>query len=319
VGGRGRRVDTELRMSTVLASAADEPYGYHLLNLIGSVKANSDVFERIVVYDLGLSPHQRRLADSVRGVEVRTVTPFVPHWAQCFTWKPWIWTQIDAAEVIYLDAGTTVLRSLGPAIEQIRSQGYFLVSQGNALRDIVPPDYFELYGLPETVAERPYVAAGIIGFRPDGDFFRRVLVPTYEDCLEGRNLGFSAEEAETRNQGLGRTDQPTIRNCRHFRWDQTIVNARLARDLPDAFVNDLDEYAGWRSPRDHSRQVIWSHRRRGNLRYLKRVPYGGRGALSARAFGAGYQLRWWLKMNERYRRRTTYELKARKTLSGLRR
>ena len=69
-------------MSTVLASAADERYGYHLLNLIGSVKANSDVFDEIVVYDLGLSAHQRRLVDGVQGVEVRTVPPFVPHWAQ---------------------------------------------------------------------------------------------------------------------------------------------------------------------------------------------------------------------------------------------
>jgi hypothetical protein len=272
-----------------------------------------------VVYDLGLSPHQRRLVNAIKGVEVRTVPPFVPHWAQCFTWKPWIWTQIDADEVFYLDAGATVLRSLEPAIDQIRACGYFLVSQGNQLHDIVPPDYFELYGLSEALAERPYVAAGIIGFRPDGDLFRRVLKPTYEDCLEGRNLGFSAEEAATRNRGLGREEEPVIRNCRHFRWDQTLLNIRVARDLPDAFVNDLDEYAGWRSPHDHPRQVIWSHRRRGSLRYLKRVPYAGPGALRARAFGAWYQLRWWLKMNERYRRRTTYRLKARKTLHGLRR
>ena len=79
-------------------------------------------------------------------------------------------------------------------------------------------------------------------------------------------------------------------------------------------MNDLYEYAGWRSPHDHPHQVIWSHRRRGSLRYLKRVPYAGPGALRARAFGARYQLRWWLKLNERYLQRTTYRLKARKTL-----
>ena len=84
-------------------------------------------------------------------------------------------------------------------------------------------------------------------------------------------------------------------------------------------MNDLDEYAGWQSPRDHPRQVIWSHRRRGNMRYLKRVPYAGPGARRARAFGAWYQLRWWLKTNERLFQRSTYELKARKTLDGLHR
>lgn len=32
-------------MSTVLTTAADARYGYQLVNLIGSVRANSDVFE----------------------------------------------------------------------------------------------------------------------------------------------------------------------------------------------------------------------------------------------------------------------------------
>ncbi len=301
-------------MTTVLASAADESYGYHVLNLIGSVKANSDVFDGIVVYDLGMSAHQRRLAGQVPGVEVRPVEPFVAHWAQCFTWKPWIWTQLEADEVFYLDAGATVLRSLGPALEQIGSRGYFLVSQANRLGDIVPSDYFELYGLSRSRAERPYVAAGIIGFQPSGDFFRQLLAPTYEDCLEGRNLGFSAGEAEARNRGLGHVPTPVIRDCAHFRWDQTVLNIRLARDLPDAFVNDLDEYAGWQSPHDHPSQVIWSHRRRGSLRYLKHVPYAGPGALQARAFGAWYQLRWRLKMNERLFQAKTYRLKAARAL-----
>ena len=107
-------------MSTVLASAADERYGYHLLNLIGSVKANSDVFDRIVVYDLGLSPLQRRLVDGVRGIEVRTVPPFVPPRAQCFTWKLWIWTHLEVDQLFWLDAGVTVLRPAdGGPLEQI--------------------------------------------------------------------------------------------------------------------------------------------------------------------------------------------------------
>ena len=48
---------------TVLASAANERYGYHLLSMLGSVQRNSDVFERIVVYDLGLNREQRRLLE----------------------------------------------------------------------------------------------------------------------------------------------------------------------------------------------------------------------------------------------------------------
>ena len=301
-------------MTTVLASAADEPYGYHLLNMLGSVKANSDLFDAIVVYDLGLTAHQRRLLDMVPGVEVRTVPPFVPHWAQGRTWKAWIWTHLEADVLVYLDAGLTVLRSLAPALEQIRARGYFLVSQGNELRDILPPDYFERYGIGPALASRPYAASGILGFRTSGEFYDRVVVATYEDCVEGLNLGFSADEVERRNVGLEREERPVIRDCPNFRWDQSVFDARLFQVVPDAFLNDVYEYAGWRSPRDHPRQVIWSHRRPGSLSYLKRVPYAGPGAFRARAFGARFQLRWWLKRNERFLEPNTYALKARAVL-----
>src|SRR5207237_658981 len=126
---------------SLLATGANERYGYHLLNLLGSLKANSDVFERIIAYDLGLDDNQRRLLTAVRGVEVREAPRFVAHWSQGFIWKPWIWTHLDAGEIVFwLDAGATVLRSLAPALDQIRQRGYFVVSQGGALQDIVPSD-----------------------------------------------------------------------------------------------------------------------------------------------------------------------------------
>lgn len=298
-------------MTDVLATAADAAYGYHALNLVGSVKRNSDVFDRVEVYDLGLTPHQRHLLGAVPGVLVREVPPFVPHWAQCFTWKPWAWMQVDGDRVFWLDAGTSVLRSLAPALAQVGELGYFLVSQGNQLADIVPEDYFAAYGLAEEHASHAYVAAGILGFRPGSDFFERVLVPTYEDCLAGRNLGFSPDEARSKNRGIGHMESPPLRDCPQFRWDQTILNVHVFLAEPTATVADLDEYGGWRSPHDHPRQVIWHHRRRGSLRYLKRLPYGWRN----RAWGAWCQLRWWLKLHRRYVDPTTFRLKAKRLLA----
>ena len=305
-------------MSTVFASAADARYGYHLVNLLASVRANSDVFDRIVVHDLGLTPHQRELVERLPGIELRTVPPFAPHWAQGFTWKPWIWTHLDADRIFYLDAGATVLRSLAPALEQIDERGYFLVSQGNELRDLVPSDYYELYDLDTAFTNRPYVAAGIIGFRTSGPFWKRVVLPTYEDCLAGRSLGFSADDTVRRNHGLAREESPPIHDCLNFRWDQTVLNIHLAKELPDAFVNDIDEYAGVRSPREHPHQVIWAHRARGDLRYLKRAPYAGPGALRARLFGLRFQVRWWFKLHEKYLQRSTYVWKLRSLRASLR-
>lgn len=306
-------------MIDVLATAADSSFGYHAVNLAGSVKQNSDVFDRIEVFDLGLGVEQRELLSAVPGVVVRRIEPFVPHWAQCRTWKAWAWLQVEADRVFWLDAGATVLRSLAPALDQIAEHGYFLVSQGNELRDIVPPDYFSLYGLSERFARRPYVASGIIGFRPGSDFFERVVRPTYADSLDGRNLGFSAGEVEGRNRGLDFMEKPPIRDCRHFRWDQTVLNARLFLAFPDAEVADLDEYAGWRSRRDHPHQVIWSHRRRGSLSYLKRIRYVGPGRWRRRLSGARIQIGWWWKLHERLRDPSTYVTKARLLIGSSRR
>jgi hypothetical protein len=298
-------------MTDVLATAADAAYGYHAVNLAASVKRNSDVFDRIEVFDVGLSEHQRALLGALPDVVLRRVPPFVPHWAQCFTWKPWIWLQLEASRVFYLDAGATVLRSLAPALETVSERGCFFVSQGGRLDEIVPPDYFRDYGLAADAAACPYVAAGILGFSPGGETFERVLVPTYEDCLAGRNLGFSPGEAPYKNRGLGRMDDPPLRDCPHFRWDQTLLNVHLVLHRPDAVVADVDEYAGVRSPREHPRQVIWAHRRQGDLRYLKRAPYAGPGALRARLFGARMQVRWRWKLRSKYLQRRTYVLKAR--------
>lgn len=269
-------------MRTVLASASDARYGFHLLSMIGSVQSNSDCFDAIVVYDLGLSRQQRRLVSAIDGVELRAMPHFAPHWSQGFTWKPWIWTHLEADAIFYLDAGAMVLRSLAGVRREIEERGYWVVSQGHEAFTLFPSSWYTLYDLDRAAGERHAVAAGIIGFRTSGRFWNEVIVPTYEDCLAGRSLGFSAHEAELLNRGLGREEHPTLRDARVFRWDQSVLNAHLLLAYPDDLaVADLDRYAGFRSPRDHPQQVIWSHRRRGDYRYLANARYRGRARIEA--------------------------------------
>jgi hypothetical protein len=294
-------------MTTVLASAADARYGYQLVNLLGSVRANSDVFDEIVVFDLGLEPAQRRLLVDVPGIEIRAVPESVPRGGR--TWKTWIWTHLDAGLLFWLDAGTTVLRSLEPALEAARTRGYFVVSQGHPLGDSIPSDYYELYDFPRELAPREAVAAGILAFRPGSDFYERVILPTHDDAVRGRSLGFSPGELH-RNAGIDRTEEPPVRDCKHFRWDQTIFNLRLYLGVEDPAIAALDEYAGWRSAHDHPRQVIWSHRRTGDLPYLSRAPASLRG----KVLGLVTRVRWWRKRHERWFDRSTYVLKARTML-----
>jgi hypothetical protein len=298
-------------MRDVLATAADQRFGYQLVNLLGSIRANSDVFDSIAVFDLGLDERQRRFLDDVPGVTVDAVPPFVPHWRQGRTWKTWIWTHVDAERLFWLDAGTTVLRSLESALHQVDERDYFVVSQGHPVGDCIPADYYERFSFPRELAARDTIAAGILGFRPGSDFFERVIVPAHQDAVDGFSLGFSPADVRGRNTGLDDMDVPTLRDCTTFRWDQTVLNIRFYLGVEAPVIADLDEYAGWRSPRDHPRQVIWSHRRTGDLPYLSRAPR----SLRLRAAGTLYRLRWWRKRHERWFTRTPYVLKARQLRS----
>lgn len=302
-------------MKIVLASAADARYGFHLLSMIGSVQSNSDSFAAIVIYDLGLTPQQRRLATSIDGVELRPMPAFAPHWSQGFTWKPWIWTHVDAEAIFYLDAGATVLRSLSGVVDQIAERGYWVVSQGHAACDLFPSSWYELYRIDRAAAERNAVAAGIIGFRTSGRFWDEVVEPTYEDCLAGRSLGFSAHEVHRLNWGLARDESPPLYDARVFRWDQSVLNARLlAAYRDDLMVADLDEFAGFRSPHDHPHQVIWGHRRHGDYRYLAQARYRGTARVESGALALRLRCRIRLARLRPLLRLSLYAEKARAAL-----
>jgi hypothetical protein len=307
-------------MSTVLASAADRRYGLWLLNLVGSVEANTrGAFDAIVLYDLGLSPFQRRLAASIRGVELRTVPEFVPHWREGRAWKTWIWRHLEADRIVWLDAGATVLRPLDEALAQIDERGYWVVSQGHPVEDVVPSDYYALYDFPRALGTRPVIAAGILGFARRGTFFERVVVPTYDDAVAGRSRGASADEVWKYDYGMERMTEVIIRDCRRFRHEQTLLNIHFYRSIDDPVVNDLERWAGSRSPREHPRQVIWGHRRRGDFRYIARVPYRLPTALFGVPFGLAFRVRWWVRLHRWLLRPSTYLGRARRLVAGLRR
>ena len=65
------------------------------------------------------------------------------------------------------------------------------------------------------------------------------------------------------------------------------------------------------TPHDHPEQVIWSHRRRGDYRYLWRVPYTARGA-HAWPFTLWFRARWRYRQNAWLFRRRTYVDKLRR-------
>ena len=103
-----------------------------------------------------------------------------------------------------------------------------------------------------------------------------------------------------------------MRDCPLFRRDQTLLNIHLCTAFADSWVNELPKYAGHMSTKDHPEQLIWSHRRRGDYRYLWRVPYAWRAAAYAWPFTLWFRARWRFRQSAWLFRPQTYVDKLRR-------
>lgn len=261
-----------------VATACDQAYAEQALNLVGSIQTRSPQVEAIYVYDLGMTLLQRLQFRGIKGVKLTKVTPFAPYWRQCWSWKPWIWLNTPATNLIFLDAGTEVLGDLGEIAAHIEKDDYFLVSQyetlasGHTLVDIIPSSYYKQFDLPTRIKTKPVVAAGIIGFKTDSAFFREVLQPTYDLVLQGYNLGWSEAELG-RNRGIHYSPQPIVRDCPYFRHDQTLLNLMLYKQIERPVIQPFAKYGGVTSPAEHPEQLIWNGRAHNPLVLVSQIDY----------------------------------------------
>lgn len=265
------------RASLALATACDKRYFLTALNLIGSVQANSNLFETIYVADLGLKDWQKKVFHSIKGVQVLAIEPFAPHWQKCWSWKPWVWNAINAAHILYLDAGIEVLTSLEEVYSFVQKDGYFLVSQNapggdHVLKSIIPSDYYKKFNLDKKFGLQDVVGAGILGFKKDSDFFRKVIQPELKFAKKGYCLGWSQTEVY-RNKGIDYMENPPVRDCEVFRHDQTVLNALIYSGLPKPNIHPLKKYANYKSSTDYPGQLLWHHRRQSDLPWISHIQF----------------------------------------------
>jgi len=128
-------------------TASDEKYFDRLLNLIGSIhKTNFNNLQEIAVFNLGLNQEQINCLDKIQKIkvyEVERVHPdvikqfkthnsgkTVPGW---YAFKPVVIKQcLDMFPyILWIDAGTTVLKPLDNLFKFIKQNGYFLTTVGD--------------------------------------------------------------------------------------------------------------------------------------------------------------------------------------------
>jgi len=223
----------------LILTGASPAYASSLLALIGSMEVNWPSHPPLRVYDLGLG-RDTLDALSVAGLDVVRVPPFCPHWRRHFTWKLWAIDEAPARDVLWLDAGTTVLQPLDEVFDLISRLGYFAVPNYCPLVREASEQACRACGVEPTLRNgRTTITSGVIGFRKEG--------VTGAIVKEAHRLALSEENVAATDPG--------------HRHDQALLSLLLYRDLGDVQFADGHVYAGWLSPRQTPGQKIWNHRR----------------------------------------------------------
>ncbi len=234
----------------VICTAANSAYFPHVISLIGSIhKINFNELQEIMVFDLGLQKSEIKRLNSIKKVHVYSVQkthPAILDFAQApqgyrslgwFAWKPVVIKQtLDKYEhALWLDAGSTVLKSLTPIFDHLKKEGSFICiigdeKIGNKWKHPVSwgttkfiRDKYKL-DTPENcwILDQEFIAGGIIGASRDHETYDNFFLPLYESTFDIRNF-----EDDGSPSGLGRHDQTVMsflvyqQNLKFFQQDYT--------------------------------------------------------------------------------------------------
>ena len=251
--------------TVVLATAASVGYFDPLISWLGSIAPWRHRYDTVAVYDLGLADSQRTFLARIPWVTRVAVEPFCPHWRKCYTWKPWVLSDAGryGTDVIYMDAGTVVLRTLEPVERLIEKQGFFCVevSPGEAtVAEGVPEDMARDVGFDyERFKHADLAAGGFIGYRvgtPGAEVVSRVL----GHARAGLTLGWS--EAE-RHRDAGVDECGIVRNCPLFRHDQSWFSVELYRVFGGRLLpSSWEVFLNFVGPDELPNQIVWLGRRK---------------------------------------------------------
>lgn len=208
-----------------ICTAAGSSYYPHLLNMIGSLyRVNFNELKQLAIFDIGLTPEQRKTLQTIEKVEVYDVELTHPDLLKpipvnhagkkvpgLYAWKPVIMKQcLDMFPyVLYMDAGTTILKPLNDLFKHIIQHGYFLTDCGHDIRWMTTKYIIEKFNLnaPENIWILDKSTCGIAG-SPQGlthTVYNNYVMPMYELTKTFRS--FVDDGTTPEGFGTGRHDQ----------------------------------------------------------------------------------------------------------------
>ncbi len=252
------RLKAENKRTFFICTAANSAYYSRLINLIGSSHAtNFENLHTIAVFDLGLSEAEKNYLNSIKRVKVLDIKTTHPDQLKFFysakekrtvlgwyAWKPVIIKQaLDMFPyVLWIDAGTTILRPIGDLFIHLKNEGYFLCTIGD---DIVNGKYarsvrwgatqyaIHLFDLSESltnwVLDQESIMGGVIGASRNHWSYDKFLMPLYELAKDVRNFADDGTAEE-----YGRHDQ-TIMSFLAYSQNLTVFKQDRQQILPIRF------------------------------------------------------------------------------------
>lgn len=223
----------------LIVTAASREYGPSVVALVGSVHLNWPDHPPVRVYDLGLDAATRAFLVR-RGVRVDQVPPFCPHWRQHYTWKLWCLADAPARDVLWLDAGLTVLQPLDEIFDSLERQGYFFSTNHQLLDWEASEEACRGCGVaPDFRLGKLTLPATLLGLRKEG-VTGRIVEEALAVAMVEKNI--AATEVTHRH-------------------DQAIISLLAYKHLGRVSLADGAIYLGQRSPTQVPGQRVWAHRR----------------------------------------------------------
>lgn len=211
-------------------SGANSTYFPQLLNLIGSIhRINFETLQEIAVFDLGLNSNEIDHLKTIQKVTLHKLeqtnpdilTPFSRlGW---FSWKPVAIKQaLDRFPyVLWVDAGTVVLRPLDDLFAYIDHHGYFLSTIGDeTINDVVQHplrygatknviDTFDLNS-PEKnwILSQELIMGGLLGVSRSKKIYNNFVMPLYTFAHDIKN--FEDDGTTPNGYGTAMHDQTLI-------------------------------------------------------------------------------------------------------------